>query len=203
MLNKVKKYFLSGLMALLPVVLTIYLLMIIVNFADGLLGKYLQPYFYDQFGFYFRGFSIIIAAYIVILIGFLVTNFIGKRIYDFFERIFIKLPFVKQIYPAVKEMAMFLFVRDRASSFQQVVIVEYPRKGIYSYGFLTNETSNYVNELTKQEMCNIFIPSAPGPLTGFAMMIPTKDIIKTDIAVEHAFKFILSGGVVNPIVGRV
>ena len=95
-------------------------------------------------------------------------------------------------------MAIFLFSRDQLKSFRQVVLLEYPRKGIYSIGFLTNDSAHKLNELTKNELCNIFIPSAPGPLTGFVMMVPKKDIIFTDIKIEDAFRFIVSGGVVNP-----
>ena len=198
MWNKIKKYFISGVIALLPVVLTWYLLIFLVNLADNLLGQYLQPYFSEQFGFYFRGLSIIVAAYVIVVIGFFASNFFGRKIYEFFERLFVQLPFFKQVYPAIKEMAIFLFVQDRRGSFKSVVIVEYPRKGIYSFGFLTAESSDELNSLTKSDMCNVFMPSSPSPLTGFTIMVPKKDVINTDITVEHAFKFIFSGGVVNP-----
>ena len=78
------------------------------------------------------------------------------------------------------------------------MLVEYPRKGIYAFGFLTNDSADKICELTKKEMCNVFMPSAPGPLTGFVFMVPRKDIIFTNISVEDAVKFIVSGGVVNP-----
>ncbi len=198
MWNRIKKYFVTGIITLLPAVLTWYLLIFIVNLADNLLGKYLEPYFSEQFGFYFRGLSIIVALYIIILIGFFASNFFGKKIYDFFERLFIKLPFFKQVYPALKEMAKFLFMQDRSSSFKNVVIIEYPRKGVYSFGFLTNDSSERLNALTKNDTCNVFIPSSPSPITGFTIMVPKKDIISTDITVEQAFKFVVSGGVVNP-----
>ena len=198
MWGKLKKYFLSGLVVFLPTALTVYLFIATLNVADSLLGKYIQPYFIKWFGFYFHGLGIILIVYVLLLIGFFASNFFGKRIYEAFERLLIRVPFFKQVYPAIKEMAMFLFTRDRVSQFKQVVIVEYPRKGIYSFGFLTNESSEKLKELTKQDVFNVFVPSAPGPLTGFVMMIPRKDIIFTDVGVEQAFKFILSGGVVNP-----
>lgn len=199
MMNRLRRYFISGIVVFLPLALTIYLFFLAIEFADGLLGKYLQPYFYETFGFYFRGLSILIGIYIIIVIGFFVTNFLGQKFYSFFERLLIRLPFFKQVYPAIKEMAIFLFSRDQLKSFKQVVVVEYPRKGIFSFGFLTNDSSRRIKEKTRHELCNVFIPSAPGPLTGFAVMIPKRDIIFTDISVEEAFKFIVSGGVVNPL----
>jgi len=84
-------------------------------------------------------------------------------------------------------------------SFGKVVIAEYPRKGMYALGFLTNESAEKISRLTGKELCNVFIPSAPGPLTGYVTLIPKKEIILTDISIEEAFKFIVSGGVVNPI----
>ena len=125
MLNKLKKYFLSGLIVFLPVALTINLIFLAVNFAEGIFGKFLKPIFAENFGFYFSGLGIIIGVYIIILIGFFVTNFLGKKIYEFFENLLIKVPIVKQIYPALKEMVMFLFTREKFSSFKKVVLVEY------------------------------------------------------------------------------
>jgi len=198
MFTRLRKYFISGLVIFLPIALTVYLLFLAISFADGFLGKYLEPYFHETFGFYFRGFGIILAIYIIILIGFLATNFFGKKIHALFERLFLRLPFFKQVYPALKEMAIFLFTRERMATFKQVVLIEYPRKGVYSMGFLTNDSSKEICDSVKQELCNVFIPSSPGPLTGFTVLVPKKEIIYTKIGIEDAFKFIVSGGVVNP-----
>ena len=198
MLNRLKRYFISGLIVFIPIALTIYLFFLAINFADGLLGKYLRPVFAEHYGFYFPGLSIVVGIYFIIMIGFFVTNFLGRRIYNFFEQLLIKLPFFRQVYPAIKEMAIFLFSRDRLTQFKQVVLVQYPSKGIFAFGFLTNDTSKKLCDKAQEDLCNVFIPSAPGPLTGFVVMVPRKDIIFTDIKIEDAFKFILSGGVVNP-----
>jgi uncharacterized membrane protein len=198
MMNRLRRYFISGLVVFLPLALTIYLFVLALSFTDGLLGKFLEPYFIENLGFYVRGFSIVVGVCIIILLGFFVTIFLGRKIHEFFERLLLKLPFFKQVYPALKEMALFLFSRDRLSRFRQVVLVEYPRKGIYAFGFLTNDSSAKLCEQTKKELCNVFIPSAPGPLTGYVVLIQKKEIIFTDISIENAFKFILSGGVVNP-----
>ena len=196
MFNNLRKYFISGLVVFLPIALTIYLFFLAIDFTDTFFGK-----LFAKFGLglgNFRGLSILVGIYIIILIGFVTTNFLGKKIHDFFERIVLKLPFFKQVYPALKEMAIFLFARDRIASFKQVVLIEYPRKGIYAMGFLTNDTAKEFNSHIKAELCNVFIPSSPGPLTGFTILVPKKEIIHTHISIEDAFKFIVSGGVVNP-----
>jgi len=197
MFSNFRKYFFSGLVVFLPLALTVYLFAWTVNFAESILGNYIKPYFLTEFGFYFSGLSILIGIFLIVLIGFFATNFFGKRIYQFFETFLLKLPFFRQVYPALKEMATFIFSREKLA-FKQVILVEYPRKGIYSFGFLTNPENERLSKMTRQELCNVFIPSAPGPLTGFVIMVPKKDIIHTDITVEEAIKFNVSGGVVNP-----
>jgi len=196
MFNKLRKYFISGLVVFLPIALTIYLFFLAINSTDAFFGR-----FFDKFGLGFgdfRGLSIVVGICIIILIGFFTTNFLGKKIHNFFERLVLKLPFFRQVYPALKEMAIFLFTRERLTSFRQVILVEYPRKGVYAMGFLTNDSSKEMCEHIKKELCNVFVPSSPGPLTGFTILVPKKEIIYTHISVEDAFKFIVSGGVVNP-----
>jgi len=195
---RIRRYFLSGLVIFLPLALTVYLFVLTINFSDGILGKFLKPFFLQYIGFYPRGISIIIGFLAILLIGFLATNYFGRKLHSFFERIVVKLPFFKQVYPAIKEIALFLFTRDRLA-FRQVVMVEYPRPGIYSFGFLTNETCRKACELTGKELYSVFIPSAPGPFTGYVIMVPKKQVIITDFSVEETIKYIVSGGVVNPI----
>jgi len=194
-MQNLRKYFISGIVVFLPLAMTVFLFVWIISLADGLLGRFLKPYFAEN---YFRGLSIMIFVSLIVLIGFFVTNFIGQRIFQWYERLLLRLPFFKQVYPAIKEMAIFLFSRDQLKSFKQVVLVEYPRKGIYVMGFLTNDASSKICELTKKDLCNVFISSSPSPLTGFTIVISRKEIVYTDIKIEEAFKFILSGGVVNP-----
>jgi len=196
MLGNLRKYFISGLVVFLPIALTVYLFVLTITFVDNFFDK-----FFDKFGLDFgnmHGVSFVLGIFIIILIGFFTANFLGRRLHNFFERIVLKLPFFKQVYPALKEMAIFLFTRERLAAFKQVVLIEYPRKGIYAIGFLTNESSKEFCEKAGKELCNVFIPSSPGPLTGFTVLVQKKELIYTHISIEDAFKFIVSGGVVNP-----
>ncbi len=197
MFPRLRRYFISGLVVFLPLASTVYLFVWVLTFADGLLGKYIEPVFAERFGFYVRGLGILVGVYLIILIGFFVTNFFGRRVHSLFERILLKLPFFRQVYPPFKEIVLVLFSRERMA-FREVVLIEYPRKGLYSFGFVTNETAASVCRKTGKDLCSIFIPSAPGPLTGYVIMAPRDEIIPTDMSVEEAIKFIVSGGVVNP-----
>lgn len=206
MWNKLRNYFVSGLIIFLPMALTIYLFIITLGFLDGQIAKFVEPIISEKYGFYFQGIHrflfhfvcILIGVFLIVLIGMFTRHFLGKKIYDFFERILANLPFFKQVYPAFKEMVHFLFPRDQMASFKQVVLIEYPRKGIYSIGFLTNSSPKEVMAKTKQDLCNVFVPTSPSPLTGFTTIVPRADLILLDMAIEGAFKFIISGGVVNP-----
>lgn len=195
-MKKLEGYFIAGLVAFLPLVLTIKLLVLTFNIADNFLGKYIAPYFAREFGFYVRGVSLLICFLLVVFIGFLVSNFLGRRIYPFFENLLLKLPFFKQVYPAFKEVAQFLFSREKLN-FSQVVLIEYPSREIYSIGFLTNEVPEKIVGDSSRKLYYVFIPHTPSPLSGFLTLV-TKDRIKIlDISVEEAIKIVISGGVVK------
>src|SRR5206468_2502553 len=115
--------------------------------------------------------------------------------FESLERFLLNIPFFKQVYPALKEISFFIFKRDKVN-FKQVVLVEYPRKGLYSVGFITNETSKRISAAVDKELKNVFIPHSPSPLSGFIVLVPKEDIIFVNLSVEEAFKFVISGGVV-------
>jgi uncharacterized membrane protein len=198
MMRRLKSYFISGLIIFLPLALTINLLIVMFNIADGFLGKYLQPYFSREFGFYVRGISILVCVSLILCIGFFATNFLGKTVYPVFEGMLLRLPFFKQVYPAFKEIAMFLFSREKFT-FRQVVLIEYPRQGIYSVGFLTNEASSQVADKTGRNLCYVFVPHTPSPLTGFLTLVPKEELIFPDISVEEAIKIVITGGVIKSL----
>ena len=196
---RMRRYFISGLVTFLPVALTVYLLYLAVTVTDNFLARFIEPYFVSEFGFYFRGLSILVCLLGIFLIGFFVANFLGRKLHIFFESILLRLPFFKQVYPAIKEFSIFLFVHNR-SRFRQVVFLEYPRKGVYSLGFITNDTPPAISEkLGKKEMCNVFVPSSPGPFTGFVVLVPKEDLVFSEMTVEQGLKLLVSGGVISKL----
>lgn len=195
-MKKLERYFIAGLVAFLPLALTIKLLVLTFNIADNFLGKYIEPYFAREFGFYFRGLSLVICLLLILFVGLLVSNFLGRRVYPFFERLLLRLPFFKQVYPAFKEIAQFLFSREKLN-FKQVVLVEYPGKDTYSIGFLTNEVPEKVAGKMAHQLYYVFVPHTPSPLTGFLTLVAKDKLKFLDISVEEAIKIIISGGVVK------
>lgn len=193
----IRKYFIAGSLIVLPVIITVLLFLWLFRFLDGILGNYVNSYLMNNYGYTIPGLGIIFAIILIFFVGFLATHLISRSILSFFENWFTKFPVIRQIYPAAKQIIYFLFT-DRKLSFRKAVLIEYPRKGIYTLGFLTNEGFKYFNEKTKKELVNIFMPSTPGPFTGYLIMVPKGDIVVVDISVEDALKMLISGGVVNP-----
>ena len=164
--NRLRRHFIAGIVIFLPLALTVNLFILTISFADGILGRYIEPYFSREFGFYFRGVSILVTFFVVFIIGFLANNFFGRRIYHYFEGLLTRIPFFKQVYPAIKEISLFFFSDEKKISFERVVVVEWPRHGVYAIGFLTNDSPKKICEKTSQDLCSVFIPHTPTPLTG-------------------------------------
>jgi len=196
-MNFIRRYFIAGSLIVLPVIITIFLFLWLFRFLDSILGRYINSYLLHNYGYTIPGLGIIFTIALIFFVGFLATHLISKGVLSFFENSFTKFPIVKQIYPAAKKIIYFLF-GDKNISFKKVVLVEYPSKGLFALGFLTNESLKLFKEKTGRDLINIFIPSTPSPLTGFLVMVHRNEVIFVDITVEEALKVVISGGVVNP-----
>lgn len=193
-----RRYFISGSLIVLPVIITFFLFLWAFKLLDGALGKYADDFLIRYYGHTFPGSGIVLAIILILLVGFLASHIISKKILSFFENFFFKFPIIKQVYPSVKQMVSFIFSEKRIS-FKKVVLLEYPRKGVYSLCFITNESAELFREKSRRsDLVNVFVPTTPNPLTGYLVMAPQEDIIPIDISVEEAVKMLISGGVVNP-----
>src|SRR3989338_9167245 len=139
MRKKIERYFFTGLLVLLPVVITLYLLFIIFRFADGLLGKYINQYLKEYLGHYIPGIGLILTLLIVLFVGALARSVLLRKIIPAIEGWFAGLPLIRMIYPSSKQIVKFFFSDENKAMFKKVVLIEYPRKGVYSLGFVTNE----------------------------------------------------------------
>jgi uncharacterized membrane protein len=191
---KLKAYLLTGLVIVIPVFLTIYVLVWLFNFLDGILGRLLTPLFIRFFGFYPPGVGFLLSLLLIILIGFVVKKWLGRRVAFSIEKQFSGLPLVRYIYPAVKKVVLFVS-QQRKMGFSKVVLVEYPRKGIWSLGFLTNDQYAGLNKVTGKDLVSVFISTTPGPLSGSVIFFPREDVLFPEISVNKAINIILSGGV--------
>lgn len=190
-----RRYFLTGLATLFPIAVTVYVVVAIFNFADRRLGRWL--------GFQIPGLGLIVTVLIIVVVGVLLTHVVGRLVFPTIEAWFIRLPLIKNIYPAVKQLAKFLFSEgDRQAAFRRVVLVQYPRPGAYSLAFVTNETTTSVTG-SPQTILTLLIPNPPSPFTGPIIFVPKADVILLDMSVEEAVKLVVSGGIVaSPLNAR-
>ncbi len=196
-MNKLKRYFITGLLAILPTFLTLYILFIIFRLIDNIFGRIINSYLKSAFGFSIPGLGFIMAILIILAIGFVVSHLLSKRALPLIERWFLKLPVIRHIYPSIKQIIGFLFSKDRAV-FKKVVLVEYPSKGIWSVGFMTNEGFREAQELTGQELVHVLIGSTPSPWSGFFILVPKNAVKFLEMSAEEGIKLIVSGGILKP-----
>ncbi|MCD6584100.1 MAG: DUF502 domain-containing protein [Candidatus Omnitrophica bacterium] len=191
-----RRLFILGLTAVVPLVVTVYVIVGLFRFTDGILGKFLNRYIEAYLGYRIPGLGLIITVGIILLLGVFV-RLSRMRVLRWVDKVFSKLPLANKIYLPVKRVVEFMFFEPK-EKFRKVVLVEYPRKGIYSMGFITNDTLEELQVNPQKKSFNIFIPSSPSPLTGFTIIVPKEEVIFLDIGVEEALRFIVSGGVLNP-----
>ncbi|MBM3251923.1 MAG: DUF502 domain-containing protein [Candidatus Omnitrophica bacterium] len=196
---KIRGYFITGLAIFLPVAITLYILVKVFRFFDNILGRFINFYLMKTGGIYIPGLGIILFILVVFIIGFFTRHFLGRKIFPYFEKIlFLRPPLIRQIYPSIKKIINFILSHDKPS-FKKAVLVEYPRKGIYSLGFVANEgLEEAKKKLNSDDLMNVFVPSSPSPFTGFFILVPEKELIYLDISIDKAFELIISDGVLNP-----
>lgn len=199
MMPRLRRYFVAGLLVWLPLVATYLVLAISIRFIDRTL-LLLPPKFRPEnlFGFEIPGLGVILTVVLVLITGFLVANFFGRKIIQTWESLLSRIPLVSSVYGAVKQITASLF-SDASQSFREVVLVEYPRRDLWMLAFVTGDTPQSFKDLIGEEMINIYVPTTPNPTSGYYIMVAPSDIIRLDVPVEVGLKMILSAGVVNPL----
>jgi len=212
MIRKLRNYLITGLITLIPLLFTIIILVYVFQKLNALLTRvvplftptFIPPFIMEKAGVLvppaikILTFLIVLGA--ITLFGFLVSRVVGRRILDFLEkRVFFKIPLVSTIYRTIKEINDVLFT-GKKYIFKRVVMLEYPRQGIYSIGFVTAETPlENPNYNSSQKILSIFIPTTPNPTSGYLVLIPEKDTIPLPLGIQKAFKLIISGGALVPL----
>ncbi len=182
---------------MVPLSFTVYVISIVLRNSDKIFN--LLPEAYNPrrlIPFPIPGLGILVVVLVIFVIGLLVKNYVGSRIMDFGERIVYQIPLVRPIYSAVKQLLVAIFTQT-GEGFERVVLIQYPRQGIYALGFVTGVARGEVQEMTEQRVLNVFLPTTPNPTSGFYLLVPETDIIPLKISVEDAFKLIISGGLVS------
>ena len=196
-MNNLKKYLITGLVVVIPFSLTIYLLVVVFNFLDNILGVFLVDYLKKSWGFYVPGIGFLLFLLLILLVGMLATKFLKHRIFLKLEIWFSGLPLIKNIYPALKQVILFVSAQ-KEFGFKKVVLVEYPSKGIWSLGFITNDGFPELNRTIGKDAVAVFLPMSPGPLSGYVIFVPKDEVKFPDMSVNAALNIIISAGVFNP-----
>ena len=190
---KIRNNFIAGIVVLIPIGITLYLTLFFIRVTGNIIPKELNPNNYLPFNI--PGVEILIALFFITLIGWLSLSFLGKKFFEFFNRILKKIPILRTIYSAIGQMTESFTKTDNKQ--KSVVLLEYPRKGVWAVGFATKENTGIIKEKVKEELINVFVPTTPNPTSGFLLMIPKKDLIYLDVTFEQASKFIVSAGTTN------
>ncbi len=195
----IRKYFLAGLLALIPLFLTGWVLLGLMGLTDRVLGLIPKIYRPESFiGFPIPGLGLILSLAIIFLIGALVTNVIGRGLLAHGERVIMKnIPLLRWFYFSTKQLLEAIFVQGE-DSFRRAILVEYPRKGIYSIGFVTGEARGQLDEHVPGPAYTVFVPTTPNPTSGYLIVVPESEAIPLDWSVDEAFRIIISAGVLVP-----
>ena len=192
-MKRLRNYLVAGLIVLIPVVITWQLLVWLFNLVDGLLGGVVAAIFHRPI----PGLGLVATVVIVFVVGLLAANFFGRRLIHYGETAMRRTPIVRGVYVAIKQLTD-AFVRQEQAAFSKVGLVEYPRKGIYSLGFLTSPPTGELEEKAGADLVGLFVPTTPNPTSGFLLYVPRQDVVFLDMPVEDGLKLVISGGIVSP-----
>ena len=191
--SSIRNNFIAGIVVLIPIGITLYLTLFIIRISGKIIPKEINPNNYLPFNI--PGVEIIIALIVITLIGWLSLSFLGKKFFEFFNNILKKIPILRTIYSAIGQMTETFTKSD--SGQKSVVLLEYPRKGIWAVGFATKENEGIIKNKVGEDITNVFVPTTPNPTSGFLLMVPKKELIYLDVSFEQASKFIVSAGTTN------
>lgn len=199
LISRLRNYFLTGIIVTAPIAITIFLVWQFITFLDSYVGRLVparyNPETYLPFGI--PGIGLVVMLAFLTLIGFVTAGFAGRTMVRTGERLLSRMPIVRSVYGTLKQI--FETVLNQSSrSFREVVLVEYPRRGIGAIGFVTGPTQGEVQERTDEDLVNIFLPTTPNPTSGFLLFVPRKDLIHLNMTVEEGIKLVISGGIVTP-----
>ena len=191
---RIRNYFITGVLVLIPIGITVYLTLFLIKISSKILPKELNPDHYLPYNV--PGLEILISLFLITFIGWLSLTFIGKRVIVFFETVLNRIPILRTIYSSTGQL-MDNFSQNKKSK-KSVVLVQYPRQGIWAVGFATKENTGKIKDALSEDTINVFVPTTPNPTSGFLLLFPKKDVIFLDLTFEEASKFVVSAGSINP-----
>ena len=186
----IRNYFITGVVVLIPIGFTLYLTKFLVSLSSKIIPENINPNNYLPYAI--PGLEIIISILLITIVGGLSLSFLGKKILKLIDDLFKKIPFLRTVYSAILQMTETFSKKDNDK--KSVVLIEYPRKGVWAVGFATKENTGEMAVKTKQKLINVFVPTTPNPTSGFLLMFPLDEVIYLNMTFEEASKFIVSAG---------
>ena len=186
----IRNYFITGVVVLIPIGFTLYLSKILIGLSSKIIPENINPNSYLPYAI--PGIEILISIIFITIVGGLSLSFLGKRILKLIDDLFKRIPFLRTIYSAILQMTETFSKKDNDK--KSVVLIEYPRKGVWAVGFATKENKGEMAQKTNQKLINVFVPTTPNPTSGFLLMFPIDDVIYLNMTFEEASKFIVSAG---------
>jgi uncharacterized membrane protein len=181
-------------LVVVPVILTYLVLRFLFEAVDGILGNYLH----GILGYYRTGLGVLTILLLILLFGVLTRNFIGNKIYRIGDSLITRVPLIRPIYSAAKQLLEGLTASSHRGSFKEVGLVQYPRKGVYQIGFISRDEVSINVTGDQRDYTIVFVPSTPTPVSGNVVLVPREEVVRLDMSVEDAIKFLVSGGVASP-----
>jgi len=201
MFNQLKKTLITGILVLAPITLTAYILIVLFRFIDGLLQNSVMVFLYRVLDLppetpTIPGVGILAVLALLVITGIAARNFIGRKLLNVGDNLLTRIPLANRIYIAIRQISEAIFSEKR-ELFKQAVLIEYPRKGIYSVGFFTQDTRGTVQEAIPEDVMSVFIPTTPNPTSGYLLFVPKDQVQVLDISVEDALKLVISAGSID------
>ena len=187
---KIRNYFFTGIVVLVPIGLTIYLSKFLMDVSSKILPSQINPNFYLPFNI--PGLEIIITIIFITIVGFISLSYLGKKLLQIVDNLFKRIPLLGTFWSAIKQMSQSF--KESGSKSKSVVLVQYPRKDVWAVGFATKENTGEITEKTNKNLINVFVPTTPNPTSGFLLMFPKEEVIYLNMTFEEASKFIVSAG---------
>jgi uncharacterized membrane protein len=194
---RMRTAFFRGLVIFVPVAVTVWFVTVLFNMIDGIISP-IQPVLEKWIGTRIPGLGVVTFVIVVVVLGFASRFILGTLLLRAMEKIFTSIPLVRSIYSATKDLLQAFSLGKKGKTFRRVLLIEYPRKGIFTVGFMTNEVMVQATGKTAQKMLSIYVPNPPNPTSGVLILVPESDAKPLDISVEEGLKMVLSGGIVTP-----
>jgi uncharacterized membrane protein len=196
--SRLRRYFIAGLLVWVPLVITVLVIKLLVDIMDRTLLLIPPAWRPDALlGFHLPGLGLVLTVVVLLFTGMVVANLLGRKLVEGWESLLSRIPLVRNVYSASKQVMETVF-GSSSNAFRKVLLVEYPRKGLWTLAFLTGSGVGEVQDRTEKEVVTVFVPTTPNPTSGFVILVPREDIIELDMSVEDGLKMIMSLGVISP-----